>query len=303
MPVSNWACPICQAAHLQTITYVEDIVLTHVREHYGPGGSNATAQLCSDGEWRVFRDGNGNRWVNREPWVNVADGTEVDAPMPDPEATGDERPLKLEDFFASLPEPEPLSKEEMLKVAREFAESLDFNDKCSNPDGCDSLHDGDICRSKWELEPKFREAYDALNPDVDLDPMTGEDLDAGQGVPDTRTDVYGSEERITDEAWRLVMGDRQSSYNHPASDFEATGRMWGAILTNWLQSRGLMVVSDGTKHDVDFSSSTVPDIDPRIVALMIAMVKVSRESHKHKHDNLVDLIGYALCADRIERDY
>ena len=202
MGEANWACPVCQAAHLDTVDLPADILITHEREHVGEGGSTAHAQLCNDGFWRVFREGNGNRWTEREKYN----------PQPAPGWN------KLDDFTgASSPDEEP--------------------------------------------------------------------------------------ERITDEAWRLVMGDRQSAYNHPASDFEATGRMWGAILTNWLRSEGLMLVSDGTKHDVDFSSTRIPDIDPRIVALMIGMVKVSRESHKHKHDNLVDLIGYALCADRVERDY
>ena len=226
MPEANWACPICQAAHLSTLTVSEGVIDTHRDEHYGDGGSNADVFPQPDGTYRLIRGGNGNRWANREQynpqpksdWVNFIDGTEVEAPLPDGDGVG----LKLSDFIKALD-------------------------------------------------------------------------DAPTGEPEP--------ERITDEAWRLVMGDRQSAYNHPASDFEATGRMWGAVLTNWLRSQGLMLVSDGTNHDVDFSSDRVPDIDPRIVALMIAMVKVSRESHKHKHDNLVDLIGYALCADRIERDY
>lgn len=81
-------------------------------------------------------------------------------------------------------------------------------------------------------------------------------------------------ETALQEAQRLVYGDRGASYGHPIDDYTRTGRMWGAIL-------GL------------------PDIDPRLCALMMAAVKISREAHKPKRDNRVDLGGYAECADMI----
>lgn len=81
-------------------------------------------------------------------------------------------------------------------------------------------------------------------------------------------------ETILQEAQRLVHGNRGADYGHPADDYTRTGRMWGAIL-------GL------------------PDIDPRLCALMMAAMKVSREVNKHKRDNLTDLAGYAECAAMI----
>lgn len=81
-------------------------------------------------------------------------------------------------------------------------------------------------------------------------------------------------ESALQEAQRLVHGDRGAAYGHPIDDYGRTGRMWGAIL-------GL------------------PDIDPRICALMMAAVKVSREVNKPKRDNRVDLAGYAECAQMI----
>lgn len=236
---ASFSCVICRAAHLEVLPGLTgQQALQHEREHVGPQGSTAHAELCNDGQWRVLREGNGNRWTEREKynpqppasadWTDQ-NGEPVEAPMPDPEGG---LGLKLEDFLASVIGTEALGED---------------------PGACDA----GAC---------------------DCDP-----IDDDGGLPH-KTLPEG--ERITDEAWRLVMGDRQSSYNHPARDFEATGRMWAAILTNWL--------------DLD---EPMPDVHPRIVALMIAMVKVSRESHKHKHDNLVDLIGYALCADRVTRDY
>jgi len=92
-------------------------------------------------------------------------------------------------------------------------------------------------------------------------------------------------ETVLEEAQRLVQGPRQSSYSHPAQDFRATGRQWGAILENWLRSLGW--------------EQEVPDIPPRIVALMMTNLKLSREAHKPKRDNRVDGAGYLLCADMI----
>ena len=82
------------------------------------------------------------------------------------------------------------------------------------------------------------------------------------------------DESALQEAQRLVHGDRGASYGHPIDDYTRTGRIWGAILG-------------------------VPDIDPRLCALMMAGVKVSRECHKPKRDNRVDLAGYAECAQMI----
>lgn len=76
------------------------------------------------------------------------------------------------------------------------------------------------------------------------------------------------------EAATHVYGDRQASYGHPATDFERTGRIWGAILG-------------------------IPDVPPHLVALCMAGLKVSREVNKPKRDNIVDLIGYAICAKRV----
>ncbi len=81
-------------------------------------------------------------------------------------------------------------------------------------------------------------------------------------------------ETILQEAQNLVHGPRQAAYGHPIDDYTRTGRIWGAILG-------------------------IPDIDPRLCAVMMGGVKMSREVNKHKRDNLVDLAGYAECANMI----
>jgi hypothetical protein len=72
---------------------------------------------------------------------------------------------------------------------------------------------------------------------------------------------------ILREAERLVHGDRQGDYGHPAEDFGRTAKIWSAIL-------GV-------------------EIKAEQVGLCMIGVKLARETHRHKNDNLVDLAGYA----------
>lgn len=81
-------------------------------------------------------------------------------------------------------------------------------------------------------------------------------------------------ETILQEAQRLVHGDRGANYGHPIEDFTRTGRMWGAILG-------------------------IPDVAPELVGLCMVALKMSREVHKPKRDNRVDLAGYAETVDMI----
>lgn len=82
-------------------------------------------------------------------------------------------------------------------------------------------------------------------------------------------------ETILEEAQRIVYGDREGAYGHPADDFGRTARMWGAILG--------------------------ADVTAKQAALCMAAVKISRECNKPGRDNLVDLAGYAAVAARIQR--
>lgn len=82
------------------------------------------------------------------------------------------------------------------------------------------------------------------------------------------------DETICEEADYLVSEDRGSCYGHPLFDFTRTGRIWGAILD-------------------------IPDVPPELVGLCMIGVKLSRETHLHKRDNLVDAAGYAKTVDMI----
>jgi hypothetical protein len=72
------------------------------------------------------------------------------------------------------------------------------------------------------------------------------------------------------EAGDLVAGERNESYGHPKDNHQVTAELW----TTWLGLR----------------------VTPRDVCIMMILLKISREHHTAKRDNLVDLIGYTLNA-------
>jgi hypothetical protein len=71
------------------------------------------------------------------------------------------------------------------------------------------------------------------------------------------------------EALKIVNQDRQDQYGPPEDSFAGIGRLWQGYL-----------------------GEDVSDID---VANMMMLLKIQREKWKHKRDNIVDIIGYALC--------
>lgn len=77
------------------------------------------------------------------------------------------------------------------------------------------------------------------------------------------------------EAEELVLGERNSSYGNPADDYAKTAKVWSGLLNPILKR----------------------DITPQEAMLMMVGLKLSREVHKHKHDNIIDAIGYLLCVD------
>lgn len=76
---------------------------------------------------------------------------------------------------------------------------------------------------------------------------------------------------IFEEAEQIVNGARQEQYGSAERSLDRIGQMWGAIL-------GAVV-------------------DGRQVALCMAALKLARESHQPKRDNLVDACGYLRLAE------
>jgi|SRR5690606_4599060 len=77
---------------------------------------------------------------------------------------------------------------------------------------------------------------------------------------------------ILDEAKKVVY-ERNAAYGQPEDNFAITAELWSAYLG-------------------------VP-IQPEDVGMMMILLKVAREKYQHKHDNLVDIAGYAECVARL----
>ena len=71
---------------------------------------------------------------------------------------------------------------------------------------------------------------------------------------------------ILNEALSLINAQRQDEYGPPSASFGRIAAMWGAYLGQ--------------------------PVSCRDVACLMALLKLAREAHAHKADNLVDAAGY-----------
>ncbi|MCC6910049.1 MAG: DUF4406 domain-containing protein [Phycisphaerales bacterium] len=87
-------------------------------------------------------------------------------------------------------------------------------------------------------------------------------------------------ESVLAEAARVTSGERQKDYGHPRDDFSRTAVMWNGLLASKLRS----------------------PITAMDVPLCMIAVKLAREAHRHKRDNLVDIAGYARTGAMVAGD-
>lgn len=84
-----------------------------------------------------------------------------------------------------------------------------------------------------------------------------------------------------DEAKRIICQDRNNSYGEPEDSFTAIAVFWTVYLRQ--------------------AHNTVTVISAEDVAWMMVLLKISRQTHKHKEDNFVDAAGYAALAAEVAR--
>ena len=91
-------------------------------------------------------------------------------------------------------------------------------------------------------------------------------------------EIIYEDEAICEEAYRLQGGDREQDYGSPSKNFEDIAKAW-----NWyLEAKGSSI------------------IEARDIAHMNILMKVSRNVHKPKRDNWVDMAGYAQCGGKVD---
>ena len=88
----------------------------------------------------------------------------------------------------------------------------------------------------------------------------------------TQDDTAGGDDSVLAEANVIVNGPRAALYGAPLVNHQRIAAIWSVIL--------------GTH------------VTPRQAALCMIGVKLAREAHAPKRDNLVDIAGYAEVAQR-----
>ena len=85
---------------------------------------------------------------------------------------------------------------------------------------------------------------------------------------------------ILKTAENIVNGDREKQYGKAEDNFNTIANLWADYLSVKVEPT---------------------DIEPKDVAAMLALLKISRIATGHaKEDNWVDLAGYAACGGEIE---
>ena len=90
---------------------------------------------------------------------------------------------------------------------------------------------------------------------------------------------------ILAEAESLVHGARREAYSHPFDDYTRAGYLMAPLLQRYARVAG--------------RSRTLVPVPPEVACSLMLAVKISRECHRHKRDNLTDIAGYAQCLDLI----
>ncbi len=91
-------------------------------------------------------------------------------------------------------------------------------------------------------------------------------------------------EQLFTEAQKIINGERRDQYGDPEDNHKCIATLWNLYLFN--------------RFPVDlYPKLTISKED---VIFMIILLKVAREMHKHKRDNLVDMAGYLGLLDDME---
>ena len=101
---------------------------------------------------------------------------------------------------------------------------------------------------------------------------------------------------ILEEVEKILGGDRRSDYGEASASFKRIADYWNAYLCH----KRDLVDQSAHEEDLPYEFLRGAYLTSRDVAMLMILFKIAREENKHKHDNLADIIGYAVLADKME---
>jgi len=91
---------------------------------------------------------------------------------------------------------------------------------------------------------------------------------------------------ILNDAIQIINNDRQDQYGDPEDSFDEIAEYWQVYLRNLILRKAKQIESEINDYIFqDWLSS-------EDVAMLMVLLKIAREQHKHKRDNIVDAAGY-----------
>ena len=101
---------------------------------------------------------------------------------------------------------------------------------------------------------------------------------------------------ILEEVEKILGGDRRDSYGEANASFKRIADYWNAYLCHKRDK----IDSAAHEEDLPYEFLRGAYLTGHDIAMLMILFKIAREENKHKHDNLVDIIGYATLADNME---
>ena len=152
-------------------------------------------------------------------------------------------------------------------------------------------------------------AYIHNKPDIKVDECDTQKIKEmfmkyGYGCPDHKYMCEDIDEQsvkkkpypILEEAEKILSGARRKDYGTPKESFKRIADYWNAYLCH---KRDLI---DKSAHEEDLPYEFLRGayLTNKDVAMLMILFKIAREENKHKRDNAIDIIGYAVLADEME---
>lgn len=101
-------------------------------------------------------------------------------------------------------------------------------------------------------------------------------IDTYKGELPKKKNIFGN---ILNDVEEILNGDRHESYGDPIDSCTVIASYWNT----YLEQKGNQAIL----------TEDIP--------IMMILFKIAREAHKHKNDNLKDIIGYTVIADYIQK--